>query len=116
MELLNIAARLALGGDEKRNYLLSAVVKRSDGALVVSTNALTKEPEPAAHAEARALRKADWGATLYVARVLRQGGWALAKPCGRCQALIRSRGVKKVYYTIGPNEYGVWEPGKQKNP
>ena len=44
------------------------------------------------------------------ARVLRDGFWALAWPCGGCRLLIRNRGVKKVYYIIGPNEYGVWNP------
>ena len=117
MDLLKVAAKIARGqGDIKRNYLLAAVVKRNDGALVVSPNALTKEPEPNAHAEARALRKADSGSTLYVARVLRDGGWALARPCKRCQALIRSMRVRKVYYTIGPGEYGVWDPKKSKTP
>jgi len=116
MKLLKIAAQIALGGDQCRNYLLAAVIKRKDGAVVVSTNALTKLPQPAAHAEARALRKADVGCEMYVARVLRDGTWALAKPCRHCQRLIRSKGVKRVYYTIAPNEWGVWDVGKSKQP
>jgi len=116
MRLLEIAARIAAGGDQKRNYRLASVIQRRDGALVSSNNALTKEPQPAAHAEARSLRKADTGCTLYVARVLRDGTWASAKPCPRCQALIRAKGVKRVYYTIAPKEWGVWDVGKMKAP
>ena len=117
MKLLKFAAGIAYGGDRKKNFLLAAVIKRADGAIVVSQNISTKEPDPTTHAEARALRKADAGCTLYVARVIRTGGvWANAKPCKKCQALIRNRGVKKVIYTIGPGEYGVWHVKENKKP
>ena len=116
MRLLDLAAALAFGGDRKRNCLLGAVIKRTDGAVVVATNQHTKLPEPSAHAEARVLKKSDWGCTLYVARVLKDGTWAMAKPCKRCQAIIRNRGVRRVYYTIGPNEFGIWDISKNKSP
>jgi tRNA(Arg) A34 adenosine deaminase TadA len=117
MRLLNLAVQLALSGDRKKNFLLGAVIKRKDGAIVVATNTNTQTPHPNAHAEVRVLRKADLGCTLYVARVLRTTGeWALAKPCVKCQALIRNRGVKRVYYTVGPDEYRVWDVQKQREP
>jgi tRNA(Arg) A34 adenosine deaminase TadA len=116
MRLLDVAAALALAEKGRKNFRLGAVIKRLDGAIVTATNHHTKFPNPSAHAEARALRKADWGCVLYVARVTADGGWALSKPCKRCQAIIRNRGVKKVYYTIGPNEYGVWYPKQKKEP
>jgi tRNA(Arg) A34 adenosine deaminase TadA len=100
IKLLNTLAAIALGNDDGREYLLSALVQRKDGAIVISYNAKTKEPTPSCHAEARALRKADAGATLYVARVTRDGQWAMSKPCKHCQAYIKNRRIKRVYYTI----------------
>lgn len=41
------------------------------------------------------------GSTLYVARRHFDGTPAMAKPCSKCQVLITSVGIKKVYYTIG---------------
>jgi tRNA(Arg) A34 adenosine deaminase TadA len=121
MRLLRIAAGVALGNKCKnpfirKDYLLAAVIQRKDGAIVVSANSLSHLPTPSGHAEARAIRKADVGSTLYVARVTRDGEWAMSKPCKHCQALIRNRGIKKVYYTIGPGEYGVWDVWKSKTP
>ncbi len=114
MRLLDVAAALALSDKNRKNFRLGCVVKRSDGAIVTATNHHTQIPNPTAHAEARALRKSDWGCILYVARVIKNGEWALAKPCKRCQAIIRNRGVKTVYYTIGPGEYGIWHPRQNK--
>ncbi len=39
------------------------------------------------------------GATIYVARYNRNGELALARPCSRCEKLIRQCGIRKVYYT-----------------
>lgn len=121
MRLLELAAAIAKGGkssvaNKKKNYLIAAIAQRTDGAIVISQNSQTKEPEPNAHAEVRVLKKADIGCTLYVARVLRDGTWAMAKPCNKCQTRIRNRGVKRVYYTIGPDEWGVWDVNKEKRP
>lgn len=111
MRLLIEAARVARESVDGRPFLLGCVAKRKDGAYVYSYNSHSNFPLYAGHAEARALRKAGSGAIIWVARVLRKNGeWAMARPCGRCQALIKNRKVKKVYYTIGPNEYGIWKP------
>lgn len=119
---LKLAADVAQDGEEPRNdnhsnkkqYLLGAVAKRTDDAVVVSTNIFTKIPHSSGHAEARVLKKADIGCTLYVARVTRDGKWAISKPCENCQKLIRSRRVLKVYYTICENEFGIWYPDSDK--
>lgn len=95
---------------DKKNYHLGCVLRRSDGALVCSKNERTKVPQPYAHAEVRAIMKADKGSILYIARVTKDNSWAMAKPCLKCQVSIRSRKIKKVYYTIGPGEFGVWYP------
>lgn len=125
MKYLDLAANIALGGDRRKRYLLAAVIVRNDGAIVVSQNSMVKafgksdiyESTPSAHAEARALRKADSGCTLYVARVLKKdNSWAMSKPCAKCQTLIKNKNVSKVYYTIAPGEYGVWDVTKSKRP
>lgn len=105
-----------MGSKESRNFTLGCIAKRRDGAMVFSSNGKTKIPAPSAHAEARVLRKAGRGATIWVSRVLHDGAWALAKPCKKCQALIRSYGVERVYYTIGPGEWGIWNPQANKVP
>lgn len=115
--MLDLAARIARNerGNFRKEYLLACIIKRKDGAIVFSQNATVDRPRPQLHAEARALRKADAGCVLYVARIKRDGNWAIAKPCKFCQALIRNKRVKRVYYTIGPGEYGVWDVGTCKN-
>ncbi len=108
MRLLQEAAKLALSGDITKNHMLAAVSKRKDGVVVASRNGKTQVPRPTAHAEARALKKSGHGCTLYVAKVQKTTGeWGMAKPCNNCMTLIRNMKVKRVYYTIGPNEYGV---------
>jgi tRNA(Arg) A34 adenosine deaminase TadA len=110
MKYLDLAVKIARGNTQAKTYLLGAVAERPDGAIVTATNIRTQFPEHSAHAEYRLLKKCGWGAVIWVARVDRHGQWAIAKPCIKCQTLIKNKGVKKVYYTIGPNEYGVMVP------
>lgn len=42
--------------------------------------------------------------TLYIYREHKSGSLALAKPCASCEALIRSLGIRSIYYT-GNNSY-----------
>jgi len=110
MDPLKRAATLAADGTDK-NFFIGCIALRKDGAEVRSRNSRVKDPNINGHAETKVLKKAGYGATLWVARVLKNGKtWAMAKPCPKCQALIRNKGVKRVYYTIGPGEYGVWDP------
>lgn len=114
MKYLDIAAKFAKHGTGYKTYKLACVIKRSDGALVMADNKCYKSIEPCYHAEARALRKADSGSIMYVARVTKDGEWANSKPCKACQTLIRNKNVKKVYYTLGPNEWACWDVEKEK--
>lgn len=64
-----------------------------------------------AHSETLALkpligdRSIDFSkVSLYVYREYKNGQVALARPCPSCEKLIRSLGIKKVYYT-GNNSY-----------
>ena len=61
----------------------------------------------AAHAEARLARKIDYGSVVYVARTLKSGEIAMARPCDRCYAVLKAKGVNKIYYTVNDSEYGV---------
>jgi len=112
LKMLEQAANLAANAKTERNFLLGSIALRQDGTLVYSINStISVHPVPSAHAEARVLRKSGIGATLWVARVLKdKETWAMAKPCANCQSLITNRRIKKVIYTIGPKEYGIWFP------
>ena len=110
MRLLRKAILIAQESDEQKQFFFGCVAKRNDGAVVYSVNHCVRaEKVPSHHAEARAVRKCDVGAILYVARVLRDRVTpATAKPCKFCQAFIKNKGIKKVYFTIDSIQYGIW--------
>jgi hypothetical protein len=104
------AAEVASRGSKLRQYRVGAVGVRSDGAVVRSYNGTSTHVCGAMHAEARLSRKLDWGATVYVARVSRETGeFAMARPCAGCERCLRLKGVRKIIYSIGPDEYGIME-------
>ena len=111
LQLLRLAGKAANPNtDHYRTAFVGAVCVRLDGVLVSSRNGSTSsnsEKIPSAHAEARIVNRSGYGAIIYVARVRRDGSLAMAKPCSRCEASMRSMRVKKVYYTINETEYGV---------
>lgn len=102
---LQLAIGVARSGP-RRDFRHGAVGIRRDGAIVTSINATATHPFPAGHAEARVVRKIDKGAIVYVARVDRVNGEpANSTPCPRCLARLRSKGVTKVFFTLGPTSY-----------
>ncbi len=102
-----IAAEAAISKDDRRSFSLGACGIRGDGAVVKAANAPTIQPDRKVHAEYRLSQKLDVGAIVYVARVSRKdGSYEIAKPCFSCEKVLRSRGVKKIYYTISGSEYG----------
>jgi deoxycytidylate deaminase len=104
------AADVATGRSDIRTFLLGAVGVRGDGALVRARNESTARPEKTAHAEARLAKRLNAGSTVYVVRVSRlDGGYCLSRPCENCMRLLQNRGVKTIFYTISPSEYGVIE-------
>lgn len=112
MDYFDLATRIAranIVSSNEKNYLFGVVAKREDGAIATSSNVRTEHRSISAHAEARVLRKAGVGATLWLVRITRDGIWAMSKPCKLCQAYLSNRMVKRVYYSIGHNEYGVWK-------
>lgn len=103
---LKIAGKIAAKG-QKRSFSLGAVARRKDGVIVQSFNGPTRFPEKGAHAEQRLSKKVDVGSVVYVARILQSdGSFAMAKPCDSCMRALISRGVKRVYWTVAPNEFG----------
>jgi tRNA(Arg) A34 adenosine deaminase TadA len=111
MRNLEFATRIACANiSDEKSYNFGAIGVRTDGAIVTSTNVRTQKPHHHAHCEVRLLKKCDLGATIYIVRVTKDGAWANAKPCIKCQTLIKNKGVKRVYYSLGEREYAVWEP------
>lgn len=109
MKYLDLAARIAASAPwNEKHFLLGAVAIREDGAIVTASNLRTLDRLHEAHAEHRILRRAGFGATLYVARINRYKQWAIAKPCVKCQALIRNKRVKRVFYTTAPDTWACW--------
>lgn len=106
-KFFNIAREKAMTGDTIRKYRLGAVGIRSDGVIVTSRNISTRVPEPEAHAERRLVRKLDTGSIVYVVRALSNGSLTMARPCVRCRKAMQARGVKRCYYSVSDNEYGV---------
>lgn len=128
--MLKLAAKVAISPDayDKRTYMLGCVGIRKDGVLISARNGsiqhmFSKSLDPELndkscdyHAEGRALRKMDKGGILYVTRVSRKdGSMAMAKPCPRCSAKIRTQKIEKVYYTVNNFQYGVWHVESDKD-
>jgi tRNA(Arg) A34 adenosine deaminase TadA len=107
VKLFRLAKKTAIKGSKIRRHRLGAVGVRSDGTIVKSPNNCNRFPEPQAHAEVRVCRKVDWNSTIYVVRILKSGEYALARPCKTCQSIMRLHGVKRCYYSIDSNSYGV---------
>lgn len=110
--LLGMAAGAAMSrvinrGAFPQHFRLGAAGLRKDGAYVVSYNGAQQAPEWKHHAEARLCRKLTPKSIVAVARVLVDGSWAMAKPCDNCRKCLERMGVKRVYYTIAPDEFGV---------
>ncbi len=98
------------------HFRLIALGLRKDGALVKSVNSPSQHPDRKCHAEYKLCKKMDFGGEIYVARVLYQNNqFGMARPCPNCQKVIKSRGIKKVYYTIDKDSYGVWHTEKDKD-
>ncbi len=108
-KFLNVAAKMARIKEDNRHFFIGAVAVRGDDVTVYSYNGNPKFPTPEHHCEARLCRKLDKGAIVYVARTTADGSWAMSKPCCNCERTLKRSMVKKVFYTIAPNQYGCIE-------
>ena len=108
-QMLRLAATIAqkTTSGKRRNFLLGAIGIRNDGVLVSASNIPAQRQTPEAHAEYRVSRKLDVGAVVFVARKNRVGRLCNAKPCFRCESAMRSKGVKRCFYTISNTKFGV---------
>lgn len=107
---LQQAADLSRTGNPKRKSMLGAIGIRNDGAIVTCVNGgQPGSRTPTMHAESRLTRKLDRDSVVYVSRTLKDSTIALAKPCKGCILRMRAKGVRRVTYTIGPDEWGVIE-------
>jgi hypothetical protein len=106
-----MAGKMATSKEDRRTYLLGAIGIRGDGTIVRSLNGPSRVPAREAHAEYKLCRKLDHGATVFVARIrVGDGTFGNARPCQKCRKMLQSRKVKKVYYTIAHNEFGIYYP------
>lgn len=86
------------------------MVSSKNGAASFRTTIKNCQLLPASHAEGRVLRKLGKGGTIFVSRVQKKdGSLAMAMPCPMCQIRIKSFKAIKVYYTINPDQYGIWD-------
>lgn len=109
--MLMMAAEIALENPvrkDNRTYRLGAVGVRNDGVIVVAKNLAAPNVVPTHHAEARLVRKLTPNSVVWVARISRATDeWTMSKPCENCQGRMRAAGVRRVVYTIAPNEWGT---------
>lgn len=109
--MLKVAAASALQGAARgsdiRTFFLGSVGIRNDGVIVSSRNIASREIALSHHAEARLARKLTPDSEVWVARVRKNGEWAMARPCPSCHIRLLRAGVRRVTYTISPDEWGV---------
>lgn len=98
-EVLSIHAAVIVRGGK----ILSSGVNKPKRNMFVDIYA--HHPKCVVHAECdavlKARRKIDLrGAKMYVARMLKKNGAiAMSRPCPSCQKILKSYGIKRVYYT-----------------
>lgn len=107
-KLARLAAEVAGKRNDHRDHQLGAIGIRSDGAIVHARNLPSDRQNYDLHAEARLAQKLDVGAIVLVVRQRRDGTLGLAKPCKRCQARLRNRGVAAVYYSDNNEIKRLW--------
>lgn len=91
-ECFKVGASLVVGGKILSNCNLPAYPGKK---MCAETRLLRSLPRIAVH-----------GGVLYVTRVLRRDGTlSMARPCSTCQAWIKSRKIKEVWYTDWNGEW-----------
>ena len=102
-----LAKKIAIKKKDRRKYKVGAVGIRNDGTIVQSSNVPCKVPEPTAHAEVRLARKLTKGSIVYIVRVNSSNELCMARPCRNCLRVLIQKEVKRIYYSITNEEYGV---------
>jgi deoxycytidylate deaminase len=111
---MRLARKLSEKSEHK--FQVGAVIVKGNKVLGIGFNKVKTSPQSihpwrTRHAECDALISCGLentvGATAYVYRLLKNGSGAMSKPCESCEKMLKTRGIKKVYYT-SPVESG-WE-------
>ena len=103
-----IAGKLTASHKDGRSFLLGAIGIRNDGVMVTAINSMSKFPNRQLHAEYKLSKKLDKGSTVYVVRIrLADGQFALARPCVDCFKVLSTKKVRRIFYSISNDEYGV---------
>ena len=106
-DFFEVAGKLALARKDGRSFFHGGVGLRRDGTIVYAVNGSAGFPNKFAHCEARLARKLDVGSTVFVARITTgTKEFANSTPCHNCLKIMKTRGIKRVYFTKGPNEFG----------
>lgn len=106
---LDLAAQVSRLKDDDRTYFHGAVGIRKDGVLVAACNGSPKEPTPEHHCEYRLSRKLGKAGTVFLVRTAADGRWADSTPCSTCQARMRNKKVRRVYFSTGPGDWRLWD-------
>lgn len=111
---LELAAQVSRLKEDDRNFYHGAVGLRRDGVLVAAQNGAPPIPTPEHHCEFRITRKLGRDGIIFLVRTLADGSWGDSTPCPHCQARLIRKKVKKIYFSIGKNNYAVWYPSRTK--
>lgn len=113
---LQVAIALA-EQNQAPKWKLAAVGTLGGSVLGVGINTFEQNDSPPGtinwfdlgrHAETNCLRACGKvPKTIYVARTTKKGLPALALPCRKCYTSLCDAGVKRVVFTVSPNEYGT---------
>lgn len=119
---LSLALKIAEANDFNEKWMLGSVITKGGSVLAIGMNKPKNDPayidfwHCSVHAEIDALKKITKGdkdakgCIMYVARICKGGDVGLAKPCTRCKATLQQANIKRVFYTIDNETYGVWNP------
>jgi deoxycytidylate deaminase len=102
-----IAKKLSQKSDHRQHRLGCILVKGNSliglGFNQNKTHTKSTNEFRTLHAEVSAIVNANeedlYGSVAYVYRETKSGALGLSKPCAACENMLRSFGIKKVYYT-----------------
>lgn len=106
-KFFEIAKRLSLFSDHYQHRLGAVLVDKNKviglGYNKLKTNPKSTHKYKAHHAEFDAILNSERydlkGCDIYVYRQTKDGNLAISFPCESCYNLIKSKGIRKIYYT-----------------
>jgi deoxycytidylate deaminase len=122
---IKLAIRVAQNTTHDNRYHFGAVLARKGRVINVGWNQCRTHPQSKTrynwiHCEQKLLLGISGrnlaASDIFIARMGYncRSQMMMAKPCKRCQAIILEAGIRKVYYTIGPGQIGVWNVKRDK--